>query len=104
MLDIIEREEEERYSEHELNVEQSDNIKRHNHRKHKKHGHKHRVNSGIDQFDQDISTNEIPDYYSDGSNQVPGSADSVIVNKMKNSYITYLSSLMLLVLYTNMLL
>ena len=104
VLDIIEREEEERYSEHETNVEQGDNIKRHNHRKHKKHGHKHRVNSGIDQFDQDISTNEIPDYYSDGSNQVPGSADSVIINKVKNSYITYLSSLMLLVLYTNMLL
>jgi len=55
------------------------------------------VNSGIDQGDdQDISTNEIPDYYSDGS-----SADSVIV---RNKWVTYVSTFICLILYTNVLL
>ena len=96
VLDIIEREEEERYNEHETNFEQSDNNKRHNHRKHKKHGHKHKVNTGVDFVsDEDISTNEIPDYYSGSSSA------SYAVIKMSHSWLTHFSILICVLLYNN---
>ena len=106
MLYEIEREEEERYYENEMNFENSENTKRHNsngqrfghdHKKHRKHGghnkHGGGGESGIDhgEYDQDIFSNEIPD--SSGR----GSADAVIKLKIHSSLLTtFFSSFMCL--------
>ena len=106
VLDEIEREEEERYYENEMNFENSENTKRHNsngqrfghdHKKHRKHGghnkHGGGGESGIDhgEYDQDIFSNEIPD--SSGR----GSADAVIKLKIHSSLLTtFFSSFMCL--------
>ena len=70
VLDKIERQEEERYYESEMNT--NSDSKHHNskygrdHKKHRKHGHRHGGSSGSDhnnsgEYDQDIFSNEIPE-------------------------------------------